>query len=387
MVQLVGTVELAAGLRISAPGVSGEVELVRAAAGAGRTGGAVPAGCLTFAPLEAALVRRCADVRTVELAPSAVRPARPRVVGAGEAFIRLDVSPPGGQGALVVVQHETGELAWHAPVPTVAGDALTFRVPVPAAHAALLGEGGWQKKVFKVAFFDLADVALGRAGAFLVGRWEEESRPTRLRWFRPEHYDLPCSSSDLITRQDLAALGGRRVLLFLHGALGTSYGAFGGISRREMARLWAAYDGRVLAFDHPTLADSPRRTAERLVGLFPDTLDASLDVMCHGRGALVARVLAGELGPPPAGIRVRRIIPAGAPDHGPLPADVRQLTALLDDVTNALAALPARGLQGEILGGLVDAAKLVAGCVAPCPDPLPTDPAGSRQPALAGVPA
>lgn len=100
-------------------------------------------------------------------------------------------------------------------------------------------------------------------------------------------------------------------------------------------------------------------------------------------------MLAGELGQAATKLDVRRITAAGAADHGPLPADVDDLLALLDRVTNAVAApagrlpaLAATGLGADILGGLVGLAKLVAGGLVAGPDSLPTSPA---LPAPGGV--
>ena len=377
MFNLVGTLDLGEGFRITAPGLTGRADLCDAAA-------------LRFGALEEALVAHTASVRAIEVTPRSVRELRGPLEGAAaDPFLQLEVTPGPGQGAVLLVQDELGVLSWHAPCGVRAGTGgrLTFQVPVTAARSPLLGSGGWLKKVLKVAFFDLADVTVGRVGSYLMGRWEADHRPTRLRWFTPQTYAEPCTERDLMTRHDLAALSGQEILLFLHGTLGTSHGAFGGLSQAHLQRLWGRYGGRVLAFDHATLVDSPHTNARRLLESLPPGFSATLDVVCQGRGALVARILAdgrfagaGPGGEGSAGrVRVRRIACSAAEDGSPVLSDADQMGELVDRLTNAMATLPGAGMGGilgDILAALVGAAKLVASGVDPHPGGPPEVPAG-----------
>ena len=105
-----------------------------------------------------------------------------------------------------------------------------------------------------------------------------------------------------LTDANWRTLAEGRTLLFLHGIFSTSASAFGGLfdtSRPDNAELWAhlerAYDGRIIAFDHPTASVPPEENAAAFLALIPDDVHLELDIVCHSRGGLVARILDGQL--------------------------------------------------------------------------------------------
>ncbi|WUI60523.1 hypothetical protein OG774_22620 [Actinomycetospora sp. NBC_00405] len=67
------------------------------------------------------------------------------------------------------------------------------------------------------------------------------------------------------------------------------------------AHLERAYDGRIIAFDHPTASVPPEQNAKALLRLIPDDVHLELDIVCHSRGGLVARILDGQLPLPASG--------------------------------------------------------------------------------------
>jgi len=100
-----------------------------------------------------------------------------------------------------------------------------------------------------------------------------------------------------------------------------------------MEELQRLYEGRVVAFNHPTISEDPEQNARWFLQekvKQSGELPLDLDIICHSRGGLVSRVLAGELGrcPMRPNIQVRRIIFAGTPNHGTDLADREHLVPL-----------------------------------------------------------
>lgn len=88
-----------------------------------------------------------------------------------------------------------------------------------------------------------------------------------------------------------------------------------------MTELSKRYDGRVLAFDHRSVTLSPSQNAQHLLAQIDSGCTGgntvTTDIICHSRGGLVARLLAGELDSIPTDdIHVRRIVFIGVPNEG-----------------------------------------------------------------------
>src|SRR5690349_15436610 len=68
----------------------------------------------------------------------------------------------------------------------------------------------------------------------------------------------------------LAAMAAKgRVLMFVHGTFSSSHAGFGALPAATMAELHRRYDGRVIAFDHPTVGVDPALNAQWLLGQLP----------------------------------------------------------------------------------------------------------------------
>lgn len=91
-----------------------------------------------------------------------------------------------------------------------------------------------------------------------------------------------------------AADGDAPWLIFVHGTFSNTDGSFGALlqpeRRAEWRRLRALYDDRILAFEHPTLTESPIANAIDLL----EALSASgreIHLVTHSRGGLVGELL------------------------------------------------------------------------------------------------
>jgi pimeloyl-ACP methyl ester carboxylesterase len=158
-------------------------------------------------------------------------------------------------------------------------------------------------------------------------RWERERRAERLVCI---HADGSRGAANL------QSLGRGPALLLLHGSLGTSESAFGAwISSGGFREIARRYDGRCFAFEHPTLVSAPAETADWLRMRLPVSV-GPLDIVAHGRGGLVARLLAGE-----ARLAVRNVCLVGVPNEGTPLAHPSHLLDWLNGHVALLARLPA----------------------------------------------
>jgi pimeloyl-ACP methyl ester carboxylesterase len=109
--------------------------------------------------------------------------------------------------------------------------------------------------------------------------------------------------------------------------------------RAVMERLHRRYQGRVFAFDHPTVSVTPTENVRWLATHLPAGAGLVVDVVSHSRGGLVGRVLcerATECGLDPDRLRVRTLVMVGTPNAGTPLANDRHIGAFLDTFTNLL---------------------------------------------------
>jgi len=80
-------------------------------------------------------------------------------------------------------------------------------------------------------------------------------------------------------------------LLFIHGTNSNTDGAFSGLKQNNAyTDLFKFYEGRVLAFEHKTLSESPLKNVTDLLNALPDGI--ILEIISHSRGGLIADLLA-----------------------------------------------------------------------------------------------
>lgn len=318
------------------------------------------------------------EVRQIDLALQSVAGAQGQRGTRGaavEAEIELEVPDAGpDDGQLVLSIDDNGALRWHLPE---AGEAATvtrggggkrFRIPAsvaaPAADATdgakgrgILGAIG--RRVLKVLVYPLTDPIVGPVADFFARRWEEKNRPYRVRDFTPANYKTV--QATMLTPGDVQTLAaGKPVLLFVHGTFSTSHGGFGGLPVETMTELHRRYEGRVIAFDHPTLSADPVANIAWLRAHLPAS-PLQVDIVCHSRGGLVSRVLAeapGAFGANDGNIAVRRLVLGAVPNSGTPLSDPDHMVNMIDRLTTALSLLPS-GPVSEILEALITLLKVI----------------------------
>ena len=317
------------------------------------------------------------EVTAIELAVSSSpfpRAAAPlRGPDGADAFeLRVpDLGPDYGQVVLAI--DEQGAMHWHFAVdderklqPSIsrsAGGSRTFLIPreiaTPPAAASTPSPGARGlvsfvgRKLLKVLIYPVTDTLLGPLTDFAVGRWEAHRRPHRVRHFVP-------GNDAVLTPTDWQALAGGPALLFVHGPFSTARSAFGGIPEATLGTLAARYGGRLFAFEHPTLSQHPRDNARWFFSQMPAGVALEVDIVCHSRGGLLSRCLAGcaaDYGIDPARFRVRRLVLAGVPNQGTLLASPEHMVSFLDRMTTALNVFPDNGVT-DVMEGLLTIVKV-----------------------------
>jgi pimeloyl-ACP methyl ester carboxylesterase len=127
-------------------------------------------------------------------------------------------------------------------------------------------------------------------------------------------------------------------LLFVHGTFDTTENAFGRLARNTRKELDQRYDGRVVGYDHPTIAEDPIENARKFLELAGDRV-LQFDIVCHSRGGLVSRAIAerpGDLADVAPGVRVRNIVFVGVPNNGTILAEPDHWNELVDRATTLL---------------------------------------------------
>jgi len=294
---------------------------------------------------------------------------------------------------------ENGIATWHlseesrsAGLAATASPTRTYVIPqVRPSPERLAGAAlSIGSLIIKVVTFPVAKL-VGMAARRLARDWDAGQHPSQVRAYGPDGTLTDLSPSDW----DRLAAG--PAVLFVHGTFSSSEGAFGRLPSATMADLHGRYGGRVIAFDHPTLADDPFVNARAFFDIVGDrTLD--VDIVCHSRGGLVARSIAerpGDLAPLGPHVRVRQIAMVGVLNAGTILADAAHWSELLDRYTTLLRLLPAPGIIGTLETVLavvkaiaVEVAQELEGLAAMAPDsefldhlnvgPAPADDPGYR---------
>jgi len=249
--------------------------------------------------------------------------------------------------ALNLVRDHRGLLRWHIGTPSLPGpghELLAKRRGLrraPLAAPIVLSQTLFEKQdTSKVSdLLIAADRKLSRPA------WNEAGQLWGLRRFTKAGKLVPFEIADLPT------LAGRSVLLIIHGTFSSNDAVMRGFEKAPGggALLSAAlkrYDF-VLAFDHPTLAQSPMLNAFDLATKFAHGTPKTLDVIAHSRGGLVARWFC-------EGFRQEqtrcRVIMVGAPLAGTSLAAPARIKAVMDFLSNAGEGIGlAAGLGGGVL--------------------------------------
>lgn len=373
-------ISLGPGYTLRAPGWSGTADLQ--AGGAAATRSAMRGLDEGLDALEAALREtEVSEVRQIDLAlqPAAgPRAAASMRSASGVAELELEVPDAGSDhGQLVLSIDDAGALRWHLPLPDApavpgtgatrgSGGGKRFRIPAGAPATAATGAttqrsifGVVGRRLLKVLVFPLTDPITGATAGFIAQQWEARKRPHRLRHFTPADYQA--AEAAVPDAGELAAMAAQGpVLLFVHGTFSTSHGGFGGLPVATMEELHRRYQGRVIAFDHPTLSADPAANVRWLLSRLPAS-EVELDIVCHSRGGLVSRVLAetpAAFGLQQGHAKVRRIVLGAVPNSGTLLADPDHMVHMIDRLTTVLALFPT-GPVTETLEALITVIKVL----------------------------
>ena len=304
--------------------------------------------------------------------------------------VRVQLAPD--ERAVVLVESE-GVVAWqlaetidepaaaahssHATAPREAVFVLAEPGRAPLADGAhrehaLFGE--WRVGALEATILKL--VAQRAAGA-LVSALESTRREGPVvvsdvsdpaRWEEPASFPFVAAP-----RQ-----GPARILLFLHGAFSSVKAGFGGLCATQPGREFLASAmgqyGAVWGWDHRTLAADPAANARKLfeaLGALTLARPPLIDVVCHSRGALVARRLIEDVLPVKTWHPlVGRVVFVGGANAGTQLARPANWRALVDLVTNLAlagqAALVALGAPqvAAVAATLVDRVAEFVGALA-----------------------
>jgi pimeloyl-ACP methyl ester carboxylesterase len=178
----------------------------------------------------------------------------------------------------------------------------------------------------------------------VMERWERLRRPHQLLQLSPR--GAWQSPDDRCERGPC--------LLLLHDTFGTPESSFADwLAHDSSSAVLARYGGGCIAFAHPTLATGVVENAAWLAQNLPANIRA-LDVIAHGRGGLIARVLAAE-----GRVRIRRGVLVGTPNYGTPLASAAHFADFLDGHVARLATIP-RANARATLEGLLAAARFAA---------------------------
>jgi pimeloyl-ACP methyl ester carboxylesterase len=374
-------VALGNGYSLRVPGFRGTAEVTRPGAAGTRALRSLGSG---MAALDAALAaENVSEVRQIELdlrpsaGPVPVVPLR-STRGDREPVVELQVPDLGPDVRQVVLSiDDAGVARWHiaeigaditTDAPSTRGAGATIRFLIPIASASLVADtdpqrrsilGAVARRILKVLVYPLTDPVFGALGDHYARRWEETKRPYRLRPFAPGNHQRP-DVTPLAAAELSAMQAAGPVLMFIHGTFSTSHGGFGDLPVATLEALHERYGGRVVAFDHPTLADAPDDNVRWLLSNLPQS-PMKMDIVCHSRGGLVSRVLAERSAAfdlDGSRIDVRRIVFGGVPNGGTVLADPDHMVDMIDRFTTLLTLAPT-GPVTETFEALVTVVKII----------------------------
>ncbi|HEX2799987.1 MAG TPA: hypothetical protein VHQ44_10005, partial [Thermoanaerobaculia bacterium] len=221
-----------------------------------------------------------------------------------------------------MARHPSGALTFHAASEIQRG-THRFEVRLAPPPFARRGPGA----VLRVFFLRFAGAVAGALLPALARAWEKKR-------FAEAHIPLGLVRLSAQGGKLVASPIGRpslprapaKILLFLHGTFSHASAAFSDLARDgAFEGLSELYEGRVFAFNHLTVGRSPDENVTALLEAargapLGSSRGASLDVVTHSRGGLVARLLASSAGAP----RVNRVFLAASPNEGtPLASPAR----------------------------------------------------------------
>jgi hypothetical protein len=257
-----------------------------------------------------------------------------RTRSAVTTYPRLIVPKRNGVAYALLQTDEQGFSSFVRPESREASEAV-FPLTVSA--------GGSTHRTLRVFMWAAQHVA-GPGALAATSRWERLRRPNQLQQLGLQGWQAP----------DWEQLKRGAVLLLLHGTFATPHGAFvEWIEDESFRSTLRRYEGRCLAFAHPTLGVT---LGENAAWLTPHLLaiSAPIDVVAQGRGGLLARALAAD-----PRLTLRRICQVGTPNNGTALVRSANLSHYLDGHVAQLARAP-QPLAEVVLEGALCMARFAA---------------------------
>lgn len=263
--------------------------------------------------------------------------------GSEPSKLIVELGRPDDDERRIVLVEENGQYGWYLPERDADQVVLTAMLGAPGSRGLVTS---LVRRKLRVIALKGVQKAVGAVTQAAVGAYEHRHNPPVLRtWSAGNYAERSVEAPDLtrFNRRD-------RGLLVIHGFMGSIHGSFG-FSNTTVRRLGAAYDDRMIAFDHPTLVSTPRKNAEDLLERL-EGHEMSLDILAHSRGGLVARELARLC--EGSKIDIRSIVFVASPNGGTPMADPDRPAGLLDGVTNLVGNIPGTDGFALVLEMLAD---------------------------------
>ncbi len=212
------------------------------------------------------------------------------------------------------------------------------------------------RKIFKVFVLPVVSALLEDPVRWLGEKVERRYKRNQLWLATPDNYRRPPQAPVV----DWSKLKKGPTLLLVHGIFSSVEGMLAGLPRRAMESWHSRYEGRVLAFDHLTVSESPEDNARFVLGAVRDALPnerVTFDILCHSRGGIVSRALAerGAQLVQGSNCSFRSVYFVAAPNAGSPLGDAEHMVDMIDLFTNCLTAFPDGPIvySLEVLLGLV----------------------------------
>jgi hypothetical protein len=258
------------------------------------------------------------------------RAARTRGVAAGSIGASgapaLRLRAPGGSATFTI------------PTRTVASQtamrSVSPRSPGLRSTASKIG-----RKIFRVLLLPVLGPLIEPTLEAIVGKIEQKMRQTLIRPLAPDNYNSHVTTPF----NDWASLHGKRSLLVIHGILSNTEGVLSLLKPDPVARWQAHYGGRMIAYDHLTITQSPEDNVRAFLGELEQAGGPfEFDILCHSRGGIVARTLAerGRSLVPGAQVDVKNIFFVATPNQGSQLGDAGHIVEMLDVFTSLINLIP-----------------------------------------------
>ena len=258
---------------------------------------------------------------------------------------------------------ENGEHRWVLPEDHNPKSEFTFLLPregapaIPEENADNV-RGKITKGIRRIVkvFAWISDEIIGLGAMAIVKKWENNKRPYSIDLLQPNSLDAH--------KVDWDKFEGEKSLLLVHGTFSSWQASYPGFLKSKVINeINEMYNGRIIAFNHPTLHHNPAENVQHFLERIPEGLNLNLDVITHSRGTLVARELVerfDDLNPGGRSVNVDKAIFVAGPNQGTILTDKDNWIKLIDSYTNLLTSLPDNTVT-IILESIITFIKVIGG--------------------------